>query len=172
MAKLNLENREQRVVAVGAIAAVLIVGWMLARGPLDTYRQSKEDLRTAAENLETTRLLHGEILKARNNEELIRKQIARRGNLDLSSFVSTIVREKGLYERNAEVKAFQRVFKSDKLVAVQVELKGVSAEELLDVLHRIYSSENLVVLHKLDWIKLALNQQGLDCNMVFFSPKG
>lgn len=172
MAKLNLGNREQKAVALGAVVAVLIVGWIAARGPLDTYRKSKIRVQTAEQNLEMARILHGEIINARKNEELIRKQLTQRGNLDLSSFLSGIVREKGLYERNAEVKAFQRGLKSDKLVAVQVELKGVSAAELLDVLHRIYSSENLVVLHKLDWIKLSLNKQGLDCNMVLFSPKG
>lgn len=89
------------------------------------------------------------------------------------SFLNTALAETELRDRaNLErVKARTR----DKEMAqyatmVELRLPGVTLEQLVKLLHRIYNSNNLVVLYKLDYLRPTSDNKGLECAATFLSP--
>ena len=53
----------------------------------------------------------------------------------------------------------------------QLKLNGVTLKELVDLLHKIYASNDLVVMYRLEYLRAAGEDKGLDCSVVFLTPK-
>jgi hypothetical protein len=53
---------------------------------------------------------------------------------------------------------------------LQLKLNGISLQELIDFLHKIYTSKNLVVVYRVESLKPTPDNKGLDYNVVFMSP--
>jgi metal-sulfur cluster biosynthetic enzyme len=58
------------------------------------------------------------------------------------------------------------------LSMVELKLNGVSLADLVNLLHKVYDSKNLIMLHELKFIRTAQGEKGLDCSMTFTTPKG
>ncbi|MCP4639883.1 MAG: hypothetical protein GY851_05595 [bacterium] len=168
MARLNLETREGRVLSFGVAAVVLIVGWFALQGPWEAYGRSSKQLTAAKRNLSKAQLYHADVVAARDNARRFAEMT--QGNFDLSSYLNGIILEMKLYERGAEVQTFQRGARSEALAAVQLDLKGVNVQELVDILHQVHSSGK-VALHSVNYIKQGLHDKGLDCSIIFLSPR-
>ena len=171
MANLKLQEREKRMLVGGAIAAVVIVGYLVGEGPLRVYGESEQKLEQARDRLKQARAIHNSVVRKREEDAVLQQSMAGKPGFDLLTFVNGVVREGGLSTRANIDNNNRAVTGSSGLASVRVGLRGVSLAELVDFLHKIYGSGNLVVLHNLDQLVPAADKQGLDCEMVFVAPR-
>lgn len=171
MAGMKLQDRERRTLIVGGIAAVLIVGYLVGEGPFRAYGESEEKLGQARDRLRQAQAIHQRVLKNREEQAILREQLRGTPGFDLLTFVNGAVREGGLAARASIDNTGRAVTGSNELTSVRVSLEGVSLSELIDFLHHIYASGNLVVLHNLDRLVPASDRKGLDCEMVLVAPR-
>jgi hypothetical protein len=149
----------------------LLVIYAVGQGPWRKYQQSATSLAAAQRRLGEVRNWHKAVLEARRDRETLGKFIAQRGqNFDLYTFMSSLLGELELQTR-AELRS-DRVAASEDFSGVQIALSGVNMKEIVDLLHRICSSNNLIVLHSLEYLHPADDGAGLDFSAKFFSPKG
>ncbi|MBN2308461.1 MAG: hypothetical protein JXR94_05790 [Candidatus Hydrogenedentes bacterium] len=170
MNRFNPHTREGKILIAGGIVALGLLAWYALEGPLGEYEKSKNQLRAARRNLALATMYHGDVVAARESEKELMQVLSARGNFDLWSHLSQILREMDLQNRGAEVATFPRGTRSDKLSSVRLNLKGVSAEELVDVLYRIHAGGHLVVMHSVPYIRQAPGKKGLDCSLIFLAP--
>jgi len=171
MANLKLQDREKRMLIGGAIAAVVIVVYLVGEGPLQVYGESEQKLKQARDRLKQATAIHDSVVRKRQEEAVLQASLAAKTEVDLLTFVNDIVREGGLATRANIDNNNRAVTGSSGLASVRVGLRGVSLTELVDFLHKIYASGNLVVLHNLDQLVPAADKKGLDCEMVFVAPR-
>lgn len=172
MAFMKLQDRERRMVIGGGLAALAIVLYLVGEGPLQAYSESADKLQQARDRLVQAEKLHNSVIRKREEQEVLRQKLASKPGFDLLQFVAGKVREGGLATRANIDNSGRAVTGSAELAAVRVGLRGVSLEELVDFLHKIYASGNLVVLHNLDQLEPAADKKGLDCEMTFVAPRG
>ena len=170
MPKAKLQKREKVMVAGGAVIAALIVGAFLAEGPLDSYRDARTQVNQARQNYRSAELMREDALAAERQRKAL-EQILRGSQGDLWSHIGGVLKDAGLIERGAKLDSRQRVGRSINLPGVHVALKGVSTQELVDFLHRVYDGGHVVVLNEMRFLKPATNGKGLDCDMTFMAPK-
>jgi len=171
LAKFNLDNRESRVLVVGAAIVVVMVVYLGMQGPWDTYQNAAKQVDRTEKRLREAQSIHQRVAKARNAEALVREQLAGQVRFDLLAFVNRAVVEGGLSARAVIGNPSRNVTGSNKMSEVQVELKGVSVAEFIDLLHRIYGSGQLVVLHDMTSLGPSFDGRGLDCRMIFLAPR-
>lgn len=171
MANLKLQERERRMLIGGGIAAAVIVLYLLGEGPLQAYRESEQKVEQARDRLKQAQAIHDSVVRNREEQAILREKLVSKPGFDLLNFVNDVVNEGGLSARASIDNSGRAVTGSSDLASVRVGLKGVSLEELVDFLHRVYSSDNLIVLHNLDQLVPAGDKKGLDCEMVFVAPR-
>ena len=170
MANSWLGRRERIVIGVG-VGVLLLIGLIpILRGLNKKYDVSRSQLVQATNRLENARELRAVIDAERSGQNAIIEQIKKRpGNFDLYSFTSRCLRELELENRyNLEN---QRMPSGGALEGVQLTLTGVSMEEVVDLLHKVYSSNNLIVLQRLQYLRPARDGKGLECLLTFMTPK-
>ncbi|HIJ74374.1 MAG TPA: hypothetical protein HPP83_09760 [Candidatus Hydrogenedentes bacterium] len=173
MAKFKLQGRERTVVICGLVAVALVVVLQLGRAPWREYKRSAVNVKMARERLAEVKTWAMEVAGERGEQEALIKRLQERSRrFDLYSFVSSILTDNGLLERGAALQTMNTFPSASNVAEVEMTLKGVSLEELVDVLHAIYDGDNLVALYKLDTLAPALDEKGLDCRMIFVSPRG
>lgn len=173
MAKMKLQKRERTVVAAGVVVVVLILVQALwTRGaPLQRYRDSARQVNAARQRLTDVQDWHDAVVAARRSGEELERAVRARGSFDLFSFVKRAVDREKLTPRS-QIESQQTAGASSGLAAVKLRLTGVSMEELVKLLHAIYSDNSLVVLQTLDELRPADDQKGLFCSMTFVAPRG
>ena len=173
MPKLKLGKREKITVLVGILLVVLVVGLQLGRKPWREYKRTEAALKTARADVERAKQWLSEIEATQSERESLARFLQTRGpRFDLYTFISAILAEKGLLERGAILKETKST--SNPLLnmaELQVSLKGVTLEELVNVLHAVYSANSLVLVQKVDKIAPATDLKGLDCSLVFVTPR-
>jgi hypothetical protein len=148
-----------------------MVAHQIAQGPWKAYQKSTADVQSAEQLLFQARLWHGAILEARSGEEALWRKARERGpGFDLFSFLHGLVRDMDL-ENRYNIQSLRRTGMSSQLAGVDMTLEGISLEELVDFLHAVDSSNNLVVLSNLRKLGTSADGVGLDCGMSFLPPK-
>lgn len=170
------EKRDQLAVMCSIVAVALVVFMVLfiPTGPLKKFRRSQRDLDELRQQRQLFRMsIEAERARLRSQEALRERLANRDPGFDLWSFLNTALAQTELRDRaNLErVKARTR----DKEMAqyatmVELRLPGVTLEQLVKLLHRIYNSNNLVVLYKLDYLRPTSDNKGLECSATFLSP--
>lgn len=171
--KLKLDLREQLGLVAGLAAFTLVIMLLIyvPSGPMEDYTRTQSNLRQLRNELRLTRIMKAEEQdRLASQEKLMERLAARPTGFNFFSFVNSVLAQKGLTER-AELENYRRPANSAKQPMVELTLDGVSLEELVDFLHALYSSKNLVVLYKLDHIEPAGNERGLSCRMVLATIK-
>lgn len=173
--KLNLKlDPRERLGLIAAGSAVLLVIALLLYiplGPRKQYLQSERILTDARQQLALTqRLKADEEARLRSQERLMELLDARQKDFDFYSYVTGVLSKTKLTERS-QVDNYRTRRSSPKQPMVSVKLQGVSLEELVNFLHEIYSSGNLVVVHKMDRLQPAGNLKGLDCDLTLATVK-
>jgi type II secretory pathway component PulM len=170
MPKLTLQPREKRVLIIGGIAAVLILGYSLAQGPLDKYRNAAQGVRDARLRVEEARALRDTILEERAAAEAIRRQIQQQRSQDLMVLVNGTLTDMKLLADNRGKYQSQQVFAGEDQEQLKVTLTGVTLEEIVNFLHRVYSSPNIIVTHS---ARIHPNEagKGLNCEVVLLAPR-
>lgn len=177
MATLQLNQRE-RLGVILAAGALLLVAFLLVyipMGPRRNYIASRDAVLSAQRELATAKLMKLDAEARRQSQEiLVSKLKARAPGFDLLTFVDGVITETGLRNnnRNPEIENFRLRSADDRQPMVTVRLNNVSLRELVDFLHRIYASDNVVALYKLDDLSPASNGQGLNCNLTLVTLRG
>jgi len=166
---LNLDIREKIALALGLLATVLVMALAIyvPLGPRKGYIESQKELASLKQELEM------QLLFRLDEEERLQKQKAlmeilekRRPDFSLFTHVDNLLTATDLRGR-AQLEQYRPRNASPKQPMVQLRLKGVSTQEIVDFLHKIYADNNLIAVYKLDYLRAAANEQGLDCDITF-----
>jgi hypothetical protein len=178
MAKSKATNNDRAGVlfAVLAVALVAFMACFVPLGPYKDYQKSereRQDLEKQLDMAVETKAEEEQIV--RQQEKLMDRIRGRDPGFDLSTFLIKELAALNMKER-AEVKTLKPdslrfVENTENINVIQLRLTGVRLRELVDFLHRVYSSSNLIVMHRLDSIQAGAENTGLDCNLVFVAPK-
>ncbi len=171
--KLQLNLREQLGLVAGLAAFTLVVMLLIyiPAGPMENHARSQNQLRQLRNELRLTRIMkRDEEERLRSQEKLMELLAARPSGFNFFSFVTSILAQTGMTER-AQLENYRMSGDSARQPMVELTLEGVGLQELIEFLHKLYASKNLVVLYKLDHIEPAGNERGLDCRMVLATIK-
>ncbi len=168
----KLQQREKVFLGVGGVALLLIAAYALGQGPLEKYRKSAVTLRNAKVNLQQAQLWNAEIETAQQKVKAAKDSIVRQGAFDLWTHIDGVVKALSLGSR-ADIQSKRGAASptDSKVAAVELKLSGVNLQELVEVLHRLYANDYIILLDKLDHIKPAQDGKGLDCRITFVSPR-
>jgi len=173
MKALKLDRREQAGLASGILALLLVLALLayIPSGPRKKYLQSHQELLALQNELSTIEMLKVEELARLNGQKILMERLAARPqNFDLFSFVDRTLRECNLKEGSQLENASSRRLIANQPM-VDLSLTNVSLQDLVDFLHKIYASKNLVALYKLDQLRPASREKGLDCEMTLVTMK-
>ena len=170
-AKLDKKERMGLLFGVLALCLVFAVLLYMPAGPLKDYSEAREEvqqLRTELKQKEMMCVLEKERLASHHSLE--EKLAVRPASFDLFSFVNRILNKTNILDR-AKLDNYRTKRFSQKQPMVQLRLERVSLEELVNFFHQIYASDNLIALYKMDRLRPAQNEKGLDCDIVLASIK-
>jgi hypothetical protein len=168
MAKRILTSRERTLVAAAAIIfigmVVLPLGGILAR----EYRATQTELSAAASRLDDARELRRVVLEQREGRKLIAKRVGAGGaGFSLYDFARSAVEKQGLKERAR----LEQPLASPGLDTVKIALDGVSLEELVGLMFTLQHGQPLITVDRLDYLRAANDNKGLDCVLTVQSPR-
>ena len=164
----ELDKRERIVLGAGGVALLVMVLYLVAEGPMDAYEKSKGQVIAARSNLSRAQSIAKEKQAARKDKDVIDNMIKARGpGYNLWGDINRAVQTAQLSDRATRDSMPGLTAKAS---AVKLGLKGVSLEELVNLLYDIQSKDSLVVLHEVRFLRLATDGEGLECELVFTTP--
>lgn len=175
--KTKTKETKQNGPFYATIAVVLVIFMFLyiPSGPLKTYNRAYArvvDLRAKLKLAQTTKDV--EEARLRGQEELRKRLHERKPDFDLWSFLNTALTETKLKDRanleNYKPRADRKGAQSDA-VMVQMTITDTSLSDLIDLAHKIYSSNNLIAMYRLEYLRPTKNAKGLDCKVIWLTPK-
>ncbi|MCF6283818.1 MAG: hypothetical protein L3K26_01310 [Candidatus Hydrogenedentes bacterium] len=171
----DLDKREKGTVIFAALFLVLalFMAFYVPNSWGKRYKAAKAQLAQKEQELQLARLDKITEEERVHSQQLLLEQLEARGStFSLFPFVNSMVSEAGLSERaklgNATSARNRR--KWPKHPMVELELTGVSLEEVVDLLYKIRSSKNLVSIYTLE-MEPAVRDKGLRCEITFVSVK-
>jgi len=171
------KKKPQYGLSASIIAGALVVFMcvFIPSGPMKKYNEAKAEVTDLQSQLQlAVQNKKAEETRLRSQEELMGRLRERKADFDLWSFLNAVLTETSLKERAILENYKPRSDKRDALefvTMVQMTIGAVSLEELVDVLHKIYASNNLILLYRLEYLRPANDNKGLDCKIIFLSPK-
>lgn len=171
MARRKLQRRERIGIAM-AVAVVAFAGVVpLVRNASEKHARAAAQVEQARQRLEQVRSLRAGVEGERARHRLIEERIVRRPpQFDLYSFTDTCLRDLNLKSR-AKLSSKGGPYGAKNQDEIEMTLEGISREELVTLLHRIYASDNLIALQRLNHLRNARDGKGLECQMTLISPK-
>lgn len=171
MSLLNLAPREKRLISIMMCVMVGLVLFMSHQKLSKALAESESQVQTAQDNFNAARMFRETIIGEREGQKVIRTKLkARSRSFDLYNFSNKCVTDLKLQNR-ATLQSVGLSSKDKAFDGVQITLKGISLEELVDLLHTLYASDNLIMMKKLNYLRPARDQKGLDCSLEMLSPK-
>lgn len=169
MAKPNLQKREWVAILIGVVVLTAIGVTPLIQKAAKAYDRSSRQVVQARARLDEVRQLRVAIEDERSGQRQIEERLAARApGFNLWNFTNQCLRK-------TEIETMANVVRkriSGKIDGVQMTLKGVRMSELIDLLHLVYDSNNLIVVQKLDHLRPSRSGTGLDCQITFMTPSG
>lgn len=109
--------------------------------------------------------------RVQSQEKLLAVLNARDPRFDLFSFVNGALKEAKLNDRaKLEIAATNTRTASPNHPMVELEMTGVSLEELIELFYKVGGSNNLIAVHKMN-IEPAVKDRGLKCEITFVTLK-
>lgn len=172
------KGRTTSIGATFSIIAVAVVLFMLVyipTGPLKKYRRSAAEVQSLREQLRDARgAKQAELARLSSQEELAARLQARDRAFDLWAFLNKTLTETRLKDR-AVLQNYrprrERRAGPESAAMVELRLNNITLNEFVELLHKVYASQNLVVLYELGYLRAAANQKGLECQVILLSPK-
>lgn len=163
-------NRRERVLIFGGVFIVVSAAIVpMINRTFKRFEEAELRLAEAQDNLEMARTWQREIVTARGGQDAIYEQLRKRDpKFDLYAFMNQALRELKL-ENRASVQE-SSIGATSPLDRVIVSLNGVNMTELVDFLHKIESSGNLIILQQLTHLREARDGKGLECAATFVAP--
>lgn len=175
MNNLQLDRNEQIGVVLCSVAviALIFLGMYIATGPKKAYERSRADLQGVVDQLGTLQALKvSEEDRVQRMSTLMETLKSREASFDLLGFVDKLMTEKGLKGTNANFENARRGREaSPNMQLVSLSLSSVGMNDIVDVLHGIYASNNLIIVQSIDRMRPAESGQGMDCNLTLASLK-
>lgn len=135
------------------------------------YSAAKDQLEQKQQELQLARLdLLAEEDRVRRQEKLLAVLNARDPRFDLFSFVNGALKETKLNDRAKLEIAPTTRNSSPNHPMVELELTGVSLEEVIELFYKVGGSKNLIAVHKMA-IEPAVRNRGLKCEVTFVTLK-
>jgi hypothetical protein len=168
------QDRIGFILTATAVALVVFMLVFIPINPLKKYKRSVASLESTRQQLDSAVMLRDAHLERLRNQEILMKRLnERKPNFDLWGFVNSVLTEEALRERANLRKVAAKIDKSSdvssQLTMVELGLTGVSLKELANVLHKVYSSNNLIVVYRM-LLRPENNEKGLTCEITFLSP--
>ena len=166
---LNLDLREKIALSLGILATLLVVilAIYVPTGPRKWYAESERELALLREELELQELFRQEEEDRLNRQKVLMEKLeGRPDNFSLFTYVDNLLNSTGLRGR-AQLEQYRPRNISAKQPMVQLRLQGVAFEELIDFLFKVYSANNLIAVYKMDYLRPAPTDRGLDCDITF-----
>lgn len=161
-----------------AVVLIIVMAIFIRIGPLKKYRQSQAGLRDLQSQLSVLKSAKEEELARLEKQKILMDRLQqRKPNFDLWSFVNSTLAETQLKDRaileqaKATGRRSEKKYNAESVTLVRLRLTAVPLNDLVEFLHRIYASNNLVVIYELKHIKPASDGKGLDCEVTLLSPK-
>ncbi|MBI2433953.1 MAG: hypothetical protein HYV26_13885 [Candidatus Hydrogenedentes bacterium] len=173
MNSLKLEKRDTVAIICASLVLLLVLfmAFYLPVGPMKKYRQAQNELNNTRNELHNLQQLKQEELTRLQSQDELRQRLSTRPkSFDLIPFVDQVLRETALNQR-AELSSSRSRANTSRQPMAELELKGVSLEELVTFLHRIYDSNNLVAIYQVDHIRPAQDNKGLDLSLKLVTLK-
>lgn len=171
MSKLNLAPREKRLISVMFVVMVCIAVIPVYRNIVAQHKTSVQQLAQAKERLATARLMHELIVNEREGQRVImQKMRARPAGFDLFNFCSSTAKR---FKIDGRADFQQKNMSSDEgaFEGVQISLRNVGMKEIVDFTHALYESNNLITMQRMSRLSPSRDGKGLDCELVFITPK-
>jgi hypothetical protein len=173
MSTMNLDRREKSGLILGVVAltAAVLLALYIPAGPRKTFVDSERKLDNLRDELVMAHsFLQMEKQRLEEQEELMRNIESRSRSFELFSYVNDTLRETNLWDR-AQLDNDNSRRASPKRPSVKLRLDGVNLQELIDFLHKIYASNNVVAVEKMDRLEPVSNERGLECIMTLVTIK-
>lgn len=166
---LNLDLKEKIALFLGILASVmvLLLAVYVPVGPRKWYKDSQAELASVKEELQLQTLFRQEEEERLNKQKVLMEKLkGRPAEFSLFTYVDNLLTSTNLRNR-AQLEQYRPRNASPKQPMVQLRLQGIDFKELVDFLHKVYSSGNLIAVYKMDYLRPAPNEKGLDCDITF-----
>ncbi len=169
------QDRLSFIMTATAVALVVFMIVFIPINPLKRYRRSVSNLESTQQKLESEVMLRDAHLERLRDQEILMKRLnERQPNFDLFSYVNSVLAEENLRDERASLRKVPAKLDktgdvSNQVTMVKLDLTGVSLKELANVLHKVYASNNLVVVYRMT-LNPDNRSKGLQCVITFLSP--
>ena len=171
MAKLNLAPREKRLIGIMFVVMIGIAVIPVYRNIVSRHATSVTQLAQAKENLKLAQIAHELIVNEREGQRVIlQKMRDRPANFDLYGFSRNTAQRLKL-EGRADLQSKSMSGGEGAFDGVQITLRNVSMAEIVDFIHELYSSNNLITIQRMSYLRPSRDSKGLECSLVFIAPK-
>ena len=171
--KIQIDPRDRLGFLVAGLALTIVVAGLLfvPAGPLKNYRDSQAEVKSREDDLLMAQMaLMDERQRVEAQKGIVEGLEQRGAGFDLLTFVNEVVGKLGLRDRaNLQNQAPPRG--TENVSLVNLEVKGASLKELIDLLHGIYGSGKLVVLYNMNFLGPSPDGKGLVCRVTFLTLK-
>ena len=171
MAKTSLAPREKRLIAIMFTGMVCMTLIPIYKNVTARHVQSENQLAQAKQRLEDARLWRSAIVTDREGQKIIQAQLsARDGSFDLYSATSKWISETKLDGR-ANLQSKGLTSPEGVVEGIQITMTHVNMNEILNLLHKMYNSKNMITMQKMPYLRPARDGKGLECAVVMIAPK-
>ena len=171
MSDLKLAPREKRLISVMALVMIAIVTMLLWQKSSEALLKSEKLLSQAEGNLSEATLYRETMISGREGQKVIQAKLrARPRSFDLYNFSNQCITE-GKLKNRASLQSVGLTSRDKAFDGVQITLKHISMQELMDFLLKMYGSNNLIMMKKMTYLRPSRDGKGLDCSLEMHSPK-
>lgn len=170
---MNLDGRDKMALACG-VTALLLVVFMLVYIPMGPKKDYEASVKHVAQQQQNLLAMQDEMVfedaRLRSQEQFLRLLDRRSSRFALYPFVDRTLKESELFSRATLSNVPISRNNPSSRPMVDLNLKGVATKELVAFLHKIYASDNLVVVNTMH-VNPAQNNQGLNCQLRLLTVK-
>lgn len=171
MPKRTLVKRERIMVvcAFAVIASIILLHF--GRGFARDYERIQRQANDAVDRLNQIRQMRELVLTERSDRRIIMDRVeARDPNFDLYSFTNASLMQLSM-QNNASLQSKGSRWSGGALDVVQLNLANVNMRQIINLLHKLHSSGNLIVMQRLGHLRPTRDGKGLECEIVLMAPK-
>ncbi len=169
--KRRLDKKGQIGLSIGilAITVVVMAALYIPAGPRKAWLASESAVEDAKADLQMQQLAKMDQAERLGKQKLLMERLDKRAkDFSLFTFMDNLLNTSGLRNR-AQLEQFKPRSGSARQPMVQLRLQGVAFKELVGLLHSVYSGGNLVAVYKMDTLRAAATEKGLDCDITLMT---
>lgn len=170
MPRRALVKRERIMIVCAFAVLASIIFLPLGRGFARDYERTRRQAEEGVDRLNQIREMRELVLRERSDRRIIMDRVeARNPNFDLYSFTNASLTQLSM-RGNARLQSLPR-FAGGALDGVQLNLHNVTMRQIIDLLHKLHSSGNLIAMQRLGHLRPMRDGKGLECEIVLLAPK-